>query len=182
MREESALVQLFPRSPIRWDFRHPLQELPCLGSNRFSTDVPAVRRRRRCYWRRIFTKSSESLTSNQAIAMGAADEVPQGEGVQISYTHARQTRVSLYERVRYTPAFSSCSWNVDDDVYSTRAEKLESFIEMWFVTFHFLDDCSISNFSNDFNFIHLQNIKIKLCYNMLYKLFNFFRIQTNPHQ
>lgn len=62
--------------------------------------------------------------------MGAADEVPQGEGVQISYTHARQTRVNLYERIRYTPAFSSCSWNVDDDVYSTRAEKLEGFIEM----------------------------------------------------
>jgi len=128
VREESALVQLFSSVPV--SARHPLQELPCLGSNRFSTDAPAVRRRRRCYWRRIFTKSSESLTSNQAIAMGAADEVPQGEGVQISYTHARQTRVNLYERIRYTPAFSSCSWNVDDDVYSTRAEKLEGFIEM----------------------------------------------------
>lgn len=41
--------------------------------------------------------------------MGAADEVPQGEGVQISYTYARQTRVSLHERVRQTPTFSSCS-------------------------------------------------------------------------
>lgn len=32
--------------------------------------------------------------------MGAADEVSQDEGVQISYTYARQTRVTLHERVR----------------------------------------------------------------------------------
>jgi len=75
----------------------------------------------RCYWRRIFTKSSESLTSTGTMA--EVDEVRAVRQGGANLTHARQTRISLCVRAWHVSTSSSCSWNIDDDVYLTRRER-----------------------------------------------------------
>jgi len=136
------------RTSIRWDdARHPYRSLGVWVAIDFPLTPPSLPSSPSgCYWRRIFTKSSESLTSTrrERETMAEMDEVRAVRPRGANRTHISIKCVSLYVRVHDTCLCLLCVREISMtmSIRQELRERAGGFCRDAVVPAHFLDDCS----------------------------------------